>query len=207
MKPIILLGGGGHCKSVIEAAISCGRGIKGILDLPNAVGSSCLGYLVIGTDNDIPKYVDECEFVVTLGFIINPLKRIELHAMVEKFNGKFATIISSTSYVSRFAEIKPGTVVLHGAVVNAGARIGKGCIINTLADIEHDVTIGDYCHISTGVMVNGNCNIGSGTFIGSRSVVNNGTDICSDAVVGAGSVVTKNIIERGTYCGCPVRRV
>ena len=47
MRPLILIGGGGHCKSVIEAAGSTGREIKGILDLPEYLGSDCLGYKVV----------------------------------------------------------------------------------------------------------------------------------------------------------------
>lgn len=87
MKPLILVGGGGHCKSVIEAAESTGRTIKGILDLPEYLSENCLGYQVIGTDFDIPKYVEECEFIVTLGFINNPEHRIHLHSLIEKTGG------------------------------------------------------------------------------------------------------------------------
>ncbi len=54
MKPLILVGGGGHCKSVIDVAESMGHSILGILDLPENVGHSMLGYLVLGTDDDIP---------------------------------------------------------------------------------------------------------------------------------------------------------
>lgn len=43
MKPIILIGGGGHCKSVIEAAESSGRAIAGILDMAENVGHEILG--------------------------------------------------------------------------------------------------------------------------------------------------------------------
>ena len=55
MKPLILVGGGGHCKSVIEAAESMGLAIGGILDLLENVGGRILGYPVIGTDDDIPR--------------------------------------------------------------------------------------------------------------------------------------------------------
>lgn len=51
-RPLILVGGGGHCKSVIEAAESAGCIIKGILDIPSQVGEKVLGYTIIGTDND-----------------------------------------------------------------------------------------------------------------------------------------------------------
>lgn len=207
MRPLVLIGGGGHCKSVIEAAESSGRIIKGILDMPDTVGSHILGYAVIGTDAAISKYVDECEFVVTLGFIKDASHRIDLHHLVESLGGKFATVIAPTAHVSRHSSVGEGTVILNHASVNAGASIGKGCIINTAANIEHDVIVGDYCHMSTGAMVNGDCIIGDATFIGSGSVVCNGISIASHSVVGAGSSVTKNIIESGTYVGVPAKRI
>ena len=182
-----MIGGGGHCKSVIEAAGSTGREIKGILDLPEYLGSDCLGYKVIGNDSDIPKFVDECEFVVTLGFIKNPGPRIRLHHLIEKSSGKLATVIAST--------------------VNAGATIGKGTIINTAANIEHDAFIDDYSHISTGAMVNGDCKIGKSCFIGSGAVVANGVTTVDECTVGAGGVVTEEITESGTYVGIPVKKL
>lgn len=164
MRQIILVGGGGHCKSVIEAAESAGYTIKGILDLPQFMGNKVLDYAVIGSDEEIPLYVNECDFVVTLGYIKNPLLRDKLHERIEAAGGNLATIVASTAHVSKYATLGAGTVVLHGAMVNAGAAIGKGCIINTLANIEHDAIIGDYCHISTGAMVNGDCRVGENTF-------------------------------------------
>lgn len=43
MKPLLLVGGGGHCKSVIDVAESAGFTIKGILDIPENVGKDVLG--------------------------------------------------------------------------------------------------------------------------------------------------------------------
>ena len=83
MRQIILVGGGGHCKSVIEAAESAGYTIKGILDLPQFMGNKVLDYAVIGSDEEIPLYVNECDFVVTLGYIKNPLLRDKLHERIE----------------------------------------------------------------------------------------------------------------------------
>lgn len=205
-KPLILVGGGGHCKSVIEAAESVGREIKGILDLPEYLGDDCLGYKVIGNDSDIPRYTHECEFIVTLGFITNPEHRIKLHRLIEEAGGSFGTVIASTARVSRHAEVAPGSVVLHNADINAGARIGKGSIINTGANIEHDVRIGDYSHVSTGAMVNGDCRIGEFTFVGSGAVVANGVSIANNVVIGAGAVVCSDINDSGTYIGMPARK-
>lgn len=205
--PIILIGGGGHCKSVIEAVESAGRVIKGILDLPSTVGTKILGYDVIGSDDDIPTYIEECEFIVTLGNIKDPIKRIRLHKLVEQFGGKLATVIASTAHVSKHAIVGDGSVVLHHATINAGASIGLGCIINTASNVEHDVEIGDYSHISTGAMINGNAKIGRACFIGSDASVANGVKINENSVIGMGAAVCSDIIESGIYVGIPAKRI
>ena len=46
-KPLILVGGGGHCKSVIDVAESAGYTILGILDKPEEIGKHVFGYEVI----------------------------------------------------------------------------------------------------------------------------------------------------------------
>lgn len=203
MKPLILIGGGGHCKSVIEAAESAGYSILGVLDMPEDVGKQILSTKVIGTDDDIPAYVDKAEFVITVGFIKNPAIRIKLYNRVKEAGGTLATIIASTAYVSKYATIGEGTVVMHQAFVNAGAKVGNNVILNTFTNVEHDAVIGDQCHISTGTMVNGDCKVGANCFIGSQSVLANGITIGDDIIVGAGSLVRKSINIKGIYSGNP----
>lgn len=190
-KPLILLGGGGHCKSVIDVAESAGYTILGILDKPELVGTKVLGYEIIGTDDDIPQYVDKAEFLITVGQIKSPATRQKLAALVEQAGGRFATVIAIDAYVSKYTTIGAGTVIMHKAVVNADANIGEHCIINTMANIEHEVQIGGFCHVSTGVMVNGNCVLGDEIFIGSGSVLYNGISVIDNAIIPAGSVVRK----------------
>jgi len=202
-KNLILVGGGGHCKSVIDVTESAGYIIKGILDLPEKVGEKILGYPIIGTDEDISDFVHEVLFLVTVGQIKDASLRINLHHEIVNAGGKLATVIAATAHVSKYAKIGEGTVVMHQAVVNADASIGRGCIINTFANIEHDAIIGDYCHISTGAMVNGNCIVGSETFLGSQSVMVNGIEITSGCVIGAGSLVQTNLMQKGVYSGNP----
>lgn len=202
-KNLILIGGGGHCKSVIDVAESAGYNILGILDMPEEIGKSVFNYKVIGTDDDISQYVDKAEFIITVGFIKNPAIRIRIFNRIKEAGGQLATIIASTAHVSRYATLGEGTVVMHQAIVNAGAKIGANCIINTFCNIEHDAIIGDQCHISTGTMVNGDCKIGDRVFIGSQSVLANGISVGDDIIVGAGSFIRKSIIIKGIYSGNP----
>lgn len=206
-RPLILVGGGGHCKSVIEAAESTGCCIKGILDLTKYVGSNILGYPVIGTDDDIVNYVKDCNFVVTVGFVKDCSLREVIHNRIIAEDGQLASILASTAHVSYHSQIGAGTVVLHQATVNAGVNIGAGCIINTSSNIEHDCIIGCQSHISTGAMINGGCTIGKKTFIGSGAVLKQGISITDSTIIGAGSVVTKDITTAGIYFGNPAQLI
>ena len=202
-KNLILVGGGGHCKSVIEVAESAGYTILGIVDRPEELGKLVLDYKVIGVDDDIPQYVEKAEFVITVGFIKIPALRIKLYNKVKEAGGKLATIVASTAHVSKYATLGEGTVVMHQAFVNAGAQIGNNVILNTFTNIEHDAVVGDQCHISTGTMVNGDCKIGQNVFVGSQSVLANGIEVGDNIIIGAGSVVRKSISQKGIYVGNP----
>lgn len=204
-KPLILVGGGGHCKSVIDVAESAGYTILGILDKPEEVGKKVLDYDIIGVDDDISNYVDKAEFIITVGFIKNPALRIKLYNKVLEAGGKFATLIASTAHVSKYARLGMGTVVMHQAMINAGAIIGNNVIINTFANIEHDAIIGNQCHISTGSMINGECNVGERVFIGSLSVLSNGIDVGNDTIVGAGTIVIKSLPSNCIVAGVPAK--
>lgn len=206
-KPLILVGGGGHCKSVIDVAESAGYTILGILDRPGEVGKHVFGYEVIGTDDDMAKYADKTVFVVTVGQIKSPDLRIKLHKMLAEANCELATIVASTAYVSKYATIGEGTVVMHHAFVNAGAKVGTGCIINTSAILEHEAIVGDYCHISTGATVNGGAKVGERSFIGSQSVINQCISIGERVVIGAGSAVISDLSDDTVAAGIPAKPI
>ena len=202
-KDIILIGGGGHCKSVIDVAEDAGYNIIGILDVKENIGKDVLGYPIIGTDDCIADCVNNAYFVITVGHIKNNNLRKNLYRQVLTSGGKFATLIAPDSHVSKHAIIEEGSVIMHKAMVNADAKIGKGCIINTFANIEHDAVIGDFCHISTGAMINGNCMVGNSTFVGSGAVLSNGVSIPEDSIIAGGSVVRKTLKTSGIYAGNP----
>lgn len=202
-RPIILVGGGGHCLSVIEAAESAGMAILGILDAPHLVGTRVLGHPVVGGDADMARYAAEADFIICVGAIRSAEVRRRLYAQVQQAGGRLGRIIASTARVSAHASIGAGTVVLHHALVNAGAVVGENCIINSGAIVEHGCNIGAHVHLSTGAVINGDCSVGDGSFVGSRAVVYQGCRIAERCVVAAGSVVRGNLDAPGLYAGNP----
>lgn len=209
LQKVILIGGGGHCKSVIDI-IESGNTyeIEGILDVAENVGKQILGYTISGTDHDIETLAASgCSFIITVGQIRSSALREKIYTRLQACKASIATIIAPTAAVSKHAEIGAGTVILHHATVNAGAVIGQNNIINTGSNIEHDVYTGNHCHIATHAVLNGDCRIGTGVFIGSNAVLAQGILVCDKAIVGAGTVVYKDIAEQGTYVGNPAKKL
>jgi len=192
---IILVGGGGHCKSCIDVIEQEGKyQIAGIIDLPEKLHQRILDYEIIATDDDLPQLVKEYRnFLVTLGQIKSPDKRIRISQTLKELEAKLPVIISPLAYVSKHARIGDGTVIMHHALINAGAKIGTNCIINTKALIEHDAVIGDHCHIATGAIINGGVKVGSGTFLGSNAVCKEYIKIGENLVIGCGARIIKDV--------------
>lgn len=195
MNKIILIGGGGHCKSVIDVIEQENKfEIAGIIDKPELLNSKILGYPVIGNDSDLKNLAEKYHHaIITIGQIKHSSPRIKLYNLAIEAKFTLPSIISPHAYVSKHSLIGKGTVVMHRATINSNSIIGNNCIINSSSLIEHDVEIGDNCHISTGTIINGHSKIGNETFIGSGSVVKNSVYISKKKIINFGSVVSKDL--------------
>lgn len=191
MQNIILIGAGGHCRACIDVIERENKyNILGLIDLKENIGKEVLGYKIIDCDDNIEKYVKKGNcFLITIGQITSPEKRIKMYNNLKKLNAEIATVISPLSYVSKHSSIDEGTIVLHDVVINANVKVGKNCIINTKSLLEHDVVVNDNCHVSTGAIVNGGCRIAYNTFVGSNSVIVQGTSVKENSFIKAGSLV------------------
>ncbi len=205
-KKLILIGGGGHCNSVIEVAKNSDYTIIGILDKSDRIGEFCCGFPIIGTDELISKHASSCQFIITVGQIKDSTLRKNLMNLVLSKGGELATIVSKAAYFSEFAKIGRGSIVMNHALVNSNVIIGENCIINSKSLIEHDTIIGNNTHISTGVIINGNCTIGNNCFIGSGSILSNNIQIPDNTIIGIGSIVNKSIEVPSMYFGNPLKR-
>ena len=85
-KVILLIGGGGHCKSVIDVIEQEGKyTIAGIIDKENLVGQDVLGYKVIGCDDDLEGLFKIYKYaLVTVGQIKSNILKVKLFNTLEK---------------------------------------------------------------------------------------------------------------------------
>ena len=188
MKKILLIGCGGHAKSIIDILDTNSEwNLYGLIGLENEVGKEILDFPIIGNDNDLLELRKKFQYAfLSIGQIGLSKKRKMMTDYLEKLNYKFPILKSNYSVVSKYASIDCGTLICHNTLINSNSRIGKQCIINSNSLIEHDVVIQDFCHISTGAIINGGVLIGEGSFIGSGSIIREGVNIPPNTVISAG---------------------
>ncbi|QKI89573.1 acetyltransferase [Thiomicrorhabdus xiamenensis] len=201
--PLLLIGGGGHCRSCIDVIEADGvYKVQGVVEADGATADSKTPYPLIGFDSELPALIEQFPHcLITVGQIKSAKIRQTLFEKLQRLGAILPTIISPTAYVSSSAELGSGTIVMHQALVNAYVKVGANSIINSQALIEHDVIIGDHCHIATGAKVNGGVVLGNSCFIGSGAVLKQGIALADKVVIGANSTVLKDITEPGTYTG------
>jgi sugar O-acyltransferase (sialic acid O-acetyltransferase NeuD family) len=203
-KPkLILIGAGGHAQSCIDVIEhqNC-YDVAGLVGSSEELNSWVLGYQIFATDLELRSLSQQYPWaLVTVGQIKTPQIRMRLYKDLVDLGFKLPTIVSPTAYVSPRASLGPGTIVMHGAVINAGAHIGRNCIINSCALIEHGVNIGDHTHISTGAILNGDSLIGSGSYVGSAAVIREGIKVGDGCLIGMGLSVRHNLLNGVHFLG------
>lgn len=206
-KKLLLIGGGGHCHSVLDSVLSSRTYEEiGIIDNNN---STYLGIPVIGTDDDIPTLIKNgwTDAFISVGSVGDTRIRRRLYEMVKHFGLSLSTIIDPSAAVGNGVVIQEGVFVGKRVVINAGCCIGTCSIINTGSIVEHDCRIGDFSHISPGTTLCGQVKVGHDSHVGAGSVVKQLVEIGDNVLIGAGSAVIKDIPDNAKAYGNPCRVV
>ena len=194
---ILLVGAGGHAASCIDVIEQHGRfRVAGLIGMPEEVGMRVLGYEVLGSDERLPGLVRSVPHaLVVMGHIRTAAPRVRIFDRLVSLGFDVPVIVSPRAWVSPHATVGNGTIVMHGAIVNARARVGRNCIINSQSLVEHDAQVADHCHVATGAILNGAVRIGEGTFVGSRSCVRQEVRVGARCVVGMGERVISDCAD------------
>lgn len=191
---LILVGGGGHCRALVDVLETAQIAIAGVIDNALSVDDSLLGYSVIGKDSDLEGLRASCaDALVSVGQIRSADVRMKLYSLLVQHGYRIPTVVSPKAHVSRHAKLDSGTVVMHMAVVNAAARIEKNCIVNSGAIVEHDCHIASHCHVAIGAKLCGGVVLEEGVFVGAGAVIREGIHIGARAIIGCGVTVKKNV--------------
>lgn len=201
-EKLIIIGAGGHSKSVVDSInqeIYC---IEGFLD-DNKTGMH-MGYPIIGKKlEDIDKY-ENYKYFVAIGNI--GARRMWFETL-QKHNLDIINIIDETAMISSSSKIGIGNFIGKYSIINADAIIGDNNIINTKALVEHECIVGNHTHLSTNSVINGNVIIKDCVFLGSCAVCIGQLTVGENSIIGAGSVIINDVEDDVTVVGVPGRVV
>ncbi len=203
MKKLAILGASGHGKVVAEIAELTGWEEIVFFDDAFPKEKNIGMWQVQGTTDDLVSCADK--FLSVIVAIGNNQIRLDKSKYLLSLGFILGRLIHPESIVSKYADIKAGTVVMAGAVVNPFTTIGLCSIINTSCSVDHDCVIGEGVHISPGVNVAGRVLIGDLSWLGAGSVVKQCVKIGSSVIVGAGAVVVNDIPNNLVVKGIPAK--
>lgn len=211
MRRLLLIGGGGHCKSVVDSILSANERYEyekiGIIDQKEKLGRNVAGVEIIGTDEDIVNFYKEGynDAFITVGSIGDSQRRTDIYERIKEIGFQLPNIIDKNSVIAGGVQMKEGVYVGKGAVINTDTQIDACAIINTGVVIEHECSIGRFSHIAPGATVCGMVRIGDYVHVGANATIIQGIEISDYSVIGAGSSIIRKV-ERGvTMAGNPGR--
>lgn len=200
---LVVFGGGGHAKVMIDAAEKQGfRQILIVDDEEKNWGKLLMGYRVLGGRKALLQLDERPLSIVAVG---NNSARVSISGWMENEGFPLATVIHPSVQIGRGAKIGRGSFLVARAVINSDAIIGANVIVNTAATVDHDCVIGDGVHLAPGVHLCGGVEIGEGSFLGVGAIVIPSIHIGVNCVVGAGSIVLGDIPDNSRVAGMPAR--
>lgn len=202
-KKTILIGGGGHARSIVEVM---GRNsFDAYVALSPAPEGMSLPYA--GNDTVASSTLDPAETAIhiAIGYTSGGSLALRRKIIETYRNFTAVTLISPSAVVTPSSTIGAGSAVMARAVVNRSAT-GDHCVINTGAIIDHDCRLGSNVFIGPGAVICGEVEIGDDVFIGAGAILRNGISIASGTRIGMGSLVTATISSPGLYLGSPAKK-
>ncbi len=194
LKPVLLIGSGGHARVVADMLRCSGREILGILSPDLRRGEDVSGIKVLGDDEVIRNYSPEhIELANGIGALPSKVLRWTLAKSFREKGFCFSTIIHPGAIVARDVRLAEGVQIMAGAVLQPGVTVGRDTIINTRVSVDHDCRIAECCHLAPGVTLSGDVSVGRLSHVGTGACAIHGVSIGKEVIVAAGSIVYRNI--------------
>lgn len=193
-RPVIIIGGGGHSKVIIDTLKRLNREILGVTVKNKNDADPLLGVPKLGDDSVVGEYgYDSINLVNGIGSIPGISIRKTLFDDFKAKGYRFATIIHPHAFIANDVLIAEGAQIMAGAVIQPAVIIGENTIINTRASVDHDCRIGRHCHVAPGVTLSGNVSIDDEVHLGTAASVVQGVSVGKGAVISAGAVIYQNV--------------
>jgi UDP-perosamine 4-acetyltransferase len=206
MPKVVLIGGGGHCRIVIDNLRRHGTEMVGILDdEPSMTAKDVMGVNVIGRISALPMYRDRVDYAV-IG-VTDPRTRQLIDKRCTETGVETVGFVHPDAVISPTARVSSKAQVCAGAIVNPEAEVRDHAIVNTGGIVEHECVVGRYAHIAPGVRLLGRVEIGDLCLIGAAATVLQNLRVGSRSIVGAGALVLTDVEEDAKYMGLPAKKV
>lgn len=193
---IIIYGGGGHGKSLIDLVrLLKGYKLHGIIDDGLIAGESVMGVPVLGGVEQLPGLFESGvrQAANAVGGIGNVAIRVEVFQRLQWAGFACPTLIHPHAFVEQSASLVGGVQVFPHAYVGSEAQVGFGSIVNTSAVVSHECQLGEYTNISPGALLAGGVQVGDRALIGMGATVNLNVRIGAGARVGNGATVKADV--------------
>ncbi|TAK14517.1 MAG: biotin/lipoyl-binding protein [Anaerolineae bacterium] len=197
---VLVYGGGGHGKSVIELLQAAGGWrVAGVVDDGLPQGGRVLASEVLGGGGSLNRlYASGIRRAVNaVGGIGDLASRQKVFERLKAAGFAFPTVVHPTAFVEASAALAEGVQVFPHAYVGSEARIGFGCIINTGAIVSHDCVLEEVVNLSPGAILAGGVKVGTGALVGMGVTVNLGVTIGARARIGNGATVKSDVPQGG----------
>ena len=207
-RNVLVVGSSGHARVVIDLLIQLGTySVSGVVDSYVRSGTVCGGILILGTEHDVARLIEEYDVYGLVVAIGDNYVRMQMVETLKKAapESRFITAIHPHSYVAPDVRFGEGTVVMAGAVINSGSVIKDHCIINTNASLDHDSVMEDYSSLGPRAATGGNVTLGKFTAVSLGANVIHGINIGEHTLIGAGSTVVRDIPSNVVALGLPAR--
>lgn len=193
--PVILVGGGGHGRVVLDALRSAGHSVVAVCDPDPDVARRLPSDIVyLGDDEALETYApDSVALANGLGSTASTATRRTLFERLTARGYRFLSVRHPNACIADDVVLGEGTQILAGAIVQTGVRLGANVIVNTGAQADHDCEIGDHVHLAPGVVLSGGVRIGAGCHVGAGAVVIQSIVIGPNTLIGAGAVVVRDV--------------
>ncbi|MEC2346211.1 acetyltransferase [Paenibacillus barengoltzii] len=205
MDKAIVIGGGGHAKVVMDIMQRMGNyELVGFTD--NEEQPELCGVPYLGNDSILPTLLNKGVTHFCVGIGDNRIRK-KLFYKLLSIGLTPVNVISPNAYISPYAKLGHGIVIMPGVVVNSHSVIADNVIINTLSGVDHDCRVSSHAHIAPGVSLTGNVIVGEGAFLGTGSKVIPGVCIGEWSTIGAGAVVLSDVPSETTVVGVPADKI
>jgi len=208
MEKIIIMGGGGHAKVLIDLIRAAhSYEIIGIIDKKIPKGKKVCGIPVLGDDTELESVLKKgiSNICIGVGTVTNNDIRKKLYTEARNKGFSIPSLIHPQTIIAADTHLEDGTQIMAGAIIQTHTRIAENSIINTGARIDHDCAIGSHVHIAPGTILSGTITVGDGAFIGTGAVVIQSISIGEKALIGAGAVVVHDVAKNTRVRGVPAK--